>query len=176
MTASLPGRPPSRSDPGHSHRQSSTLLPFPQMSRRAGRRQAWMRRLSTPPRASTRTLSRSIQDLPSAERNEGARWALGFSFHRRADLTQPDEARPEYGSGTKALVASLAHRLPRRSRSGTFPTDAPASPRRRQAECWIAIDPIADTRFARRESSSQATPVGPWWFSWASGTGIARTA
>ena len=71
-----------------------------------------MRRLSTPPRASTHTLSRSIQDLPSAERNEGARWALGFSFHRSADRTQPDEARPEYGSGTKALVASLAHRLP----------------------------------------------------------------
>lgn len=61
--------------------------------------------------------------------------------------------------------------------------EEPHSPNRRtgisaarQAECWIAIDPIADARFSRRESSSQATPVGPWCFSWASGTGIARTA
>ena len=52
-------------------------------------------------------LAVQLQHLPSAERNEGARWALGFSFHRNADLTQPDEARPEYGSGTKALVASI---------------------------------------------------------------------
>jgi hypothetical protein len=38
----------------------------------------------------------------------------------RADLTQLDEARPEYGSETKTLVASPAHRPPRRStrRSG----------------------------------------------------------
>ena len=52
-------------------------------------------------------LAVQLQDFPSAERNEGARWALGFSVRRRADLTQPDEARPECGSGTKALVASL---------------------------------------------------------------------
>ena len=72
-----------------------------------------MRTLSTPPRASTpRTLAVQLQDFPSAERNEGARQALGFSFHRRADLTQPDAARPAYRSGTKALLASLAHRLP----------------------------------------------------------------
>jgi hypothetical protein len=30
---------------------------------------------------------------------------------------------------------------------------------------------MADARLARRQSSSKA-PVGPWWFFWASGTGL----
>jgi hypothetical protein len=47
---------------------------------------------------------------------------------------------------------------------------------RLRTDYWSSIDPIADARFVGRESSSQATPVGPWWFLSASGTGTARTA
>ena len=43
-------------------------------------------------------------------------------------------------------------------------------------DCCSSIDSMADARFARYGSSSQAPPVGRWWSSWASGRGIARAA
>jgi hypothetical protein len=85
--------------------------------------------------------------------------------------------RPRYLSGSVVADPRCCSRSATR-RSGSRRLGSPAATKQepRETDCSDSIDPRADVRFARRESSSQATSVGPWRFSSASGIGLARAA
>ena len=167
-------RPP---NPGHwrTHLIRKRVFdPRDAKSRSSPLRHSWHPRPVGPrdPRPETPAFARRrVRDRPPRER-------FVTRFHAARGLLaaitwEPEIRHGQVGSVRRTLGSATPARCRTRRRS------------RRPEACggrWpsgrfrVSIGLIADARFARRESSSQARPVGPWWFSWPSGTGIARTA